>query len=225
MGAVLGRNQPKAAMVSLQSAVSSQELCCRPSHAFFPRLFGEIASMPNSSARKAQAGRAGAELFENVTSPFCGTLPDDLTVERTDKGLKVVNNGCSQSEKGFERKLPPSSPQIGGKDVDLATAVKEAAKLIGKAKLPLYRRACHRCRRHARRAGAGRALGRGRGSRLERGAVPQLQDRAVDRLDHVDPDRGAQPRRSHHHRRQRHPCAPPPVLRAHRLAARTRCST
>ena len=94
--------------------------------------------MPNSSAGKAKAGRAGAELFENVTSPFCGTLPDDLTVERTDKGLKLVKNGCSQSVTGFERKLPPSSPQIGGKDVDLNTAVKEAAKLIGEAKLPLF---------------------------------------------------------------------------------------
>jgi formylmethanofuran dehydrogenase subunit B len=94
--------------------------------------------MPSSSARKAKTGRAGAELFENVTSPFCGTLPDDLTVERTDKGLKVVNNGCNQSVAGFERKLPPSSPQIGGKDVDLNRAVKEAAKLIGKAKLPLF---------------------------------------------------------------------------------------
>jgi formylmethanofuran dehydrogenase subunit B len=99
---------------------------------------GEIALMPSSSARQANAGRASKELFENVTNPFCGTLPDDLTVERTGQGLKVVNNGCSQSVAGFERKLPPSSPQIGGKDVDLAKAVKQAAKLIGKAKLPLF---------------------------------------------------------------------------------------
>jgi formylmethanofuran dehydrogenase subunit B len=99
---------------------------------------GEIALMTSSSARKAKTGRAGKELFENVANPFCGTLPDDLAVERTGQGLKVVNNGCSQSVAGFERKLPPSNPQIGGKDVDLAKAVKEAAKLIGKAKLPLY---------------------------------------------------------------------------------------
>ncbi len=49
--------------------------------------------MPSSSARKAKSERASTELFENVTNPFCGTLPDDLTVERTDKGLKVLNNG------------------------------------------------------------------------------------------------------------------------------------
>jgi formylmethanofuran dehydrogenase subunit B len=94
--------------------------------------------MTSSSARKAKSGRAAKEVFDNVASPFCGTLPDDLTVERTGEGLKVVNNGCSQSVAGFERKLPPASPQIGGKDVELNTAIKEAAKLIGKARLPLY---------------------------------------------------------------------------------------
>jgi len=99
---------------------------------------GEIALMPSSSARKAKPERASKELFENVTNPFCGTLPDDLTVERTDKGLKVLNNGDGKSVAGFERKLPPSSPQVKGKDVDLANAVDAAAKLIGKGKLPMY---------------------------------------------------------------------------------------
>lgn len=94
--------------------------------------------MPSSNARKAKGERAGSELFENVANPFCGTLPDDLTVERTEGGLKVLKNGDGKSVAGFERKLPPSSPQIKGKDVDLATAIREAAKLIGKAALPLY---------------------------------------------------------------------------------------
>jgi len=94
--------------------------------------------MPSSNARKAKGERASSELFENVTNPFCGTLPDDLTVERTDKGLKVLKNGCTKSVVGFERKLPPASPQVKGKDVDLAKAIQEAAKLIGKAALPLY---------------------------------------------------------------------------------------
>ena len=77
-------------------------------------------------------------MFEDVTNPFCGTLPDDLVVERTEQGLKVVKNGDGKSVAGFERKLPPSSPKVSGKDVDLDKAIKEAAKLIGKAKLPLY---------------------------------------------------------------------------------------
>jgi len=94
--------------------------------------------MPGPNARKAKGERAPSERFDNVTNPFCGTLPDDLVVERTDKGLKVVKNACARSVAGFERKLPASSPQVKGKDVDLAKAIKEAAKLIGKAALPLY---------------------------------------------------------------------------------------
>jgi formylmethanofuran dehydrogenase subunit B len=94
--------------------------------------------MPSSEARKPKGERASAELFENVTDPFCGTLPDDLVVERTDKGLKVLKHGSAKSVAGFERKLPPSSPKIGGKDVSLDAASKQAAKLISKSGLPLF---------------------------------------------------------------------------------------
>jgi len=94
--------------------------------------------MPSSNARKPKGERASAELFENVTDPFCGTLPDDLVVERTDKGLKVLKHGSAKSVAGFERKLPPSSPKIGGKDVSLDAASKQAAKLISKSGLPLF---------------------------------------------------------------------------------------
>ncbi len=94
--------------------------------------------MMSSPARKAKGERGESTVFEDVASPFCGTLPDDLVVERTDQGLKVTKNGDARSVAGFERKLPPSAPKIGGKDVALDRAIKEAAKLIGKAKLPLY---------------------------------------------------------------------------------------
>jgi formylmethanofuran dehydrogenase subunit B len=94
--------------------------------------------MPSSDLRKSGDERASRELFEHVTSPFCGTLPDDLVVERTDSGLKVVGNGDAKSVAGFERKLPPSSPQLGGKDVSFDQAVKQAAKLLAKARQPLF---------------------------------------------------------------------------------------
>jgi formylmethanofuran dehydrogenase subunit B len=94
--------------------------------------------MSTSTARKAPGERDQSALFEDVTSPFCGTLPDDLVVECTDQGLTILKNGDGKAVAGFERKLPPSSPKVAGKDVDLAKAIKEAAKLIGKAKLPLY---------------------------------------------------------------------------------------
>lgn len=94
--------------------------------------------MSSSTARKAKSERAETTEFEDVTNPFCGTLPDDLVVERTEQGLKVVENGDGKSVAGFERKLPPSNPKVNRKDVDLDKAIKEAAKLIGKAKLPLF---------------------------------------------------------------------------------------
>ena len=114
------------------------ELCLRPPHAFFPRLSTEFS--PDAEFHSAQGqGRARiTDIFEDVTNPFCGTLPDDLVVERTDQGLKVLKNGCGKSIAGFERELPPSSPKVAGKEVDLAKAIKEAGKLIGKAAQPLY---------------------------------------------------------------------------------------
>src|SRR5262249_55178317 len=103
-----------------------------------PAFLGESSRMTNSAARQAKAGRATSELFENVTDPFDGTLNDDLIVERTDKGLKVLKNGSPRSIAGFERKLPEAAPQIGGKEGSLDKAVAEAAKLNGEAALPLY---------------------------------------------------------------------------------------
>ncbi len=79
-----------------------------------------------------------SQSFENVACPFCGMICDDLTVERDARGLKVRKAGCGRAVAGFERKLPPASPQVGGNDVELSKAIKEAAKLIGRAKLPLF---------------------------------------------------------------------------------------
>jgi len=94
--------------------------------------------MQNSSTRKAAGEREMQKVFENVACPFCGMLCDDLEVENDDGTLKVLKNGCGRAIGGFERKLPASSPQIMGKDVTLAEAVKEAAALIGKADSPLF---------------------------------------------------------------------------------------
>jgi len=94
--------------------------------------------MQNSSGREVAGERVTHEVFENVACPFCGMLCDDLEVENNDGRLKVLKNGCGRAISGFERKLPPSSPQIRGKDVTLPEAVKEAAALIGKADSPLF---------------------------------------------------------------------------------------
>ncbi len=92
--------------------------------------------MTNTTALKS--GRATTETYENVPDPFCGMLSDDLVVERTDKGLKILQHGDEVSRAGFERKLPKASPAIKGRPVELSQAIAEATRLIGKAALPLY---------------------------------------------------------------------------------------
>jgi formylmethanofuran dehydrogenase subunit B len=98
----------------------------------------EVKRMPTSTARQAIGERAPSELFEHVTCPFCGLLCDDLEVERNGQTVKLLKNGCPRAEAGFERRLPPSSPMVGAKEVELSKAVGEAAALIRKAALPLY---------------------------------------------------------------------------------------
>ena len=94
--------------------------------------------MQDSNTRKSKGMRTSHELFKNVACPFCGMLCDDLEIERNGDALKVLKNGCGRSVAGFERKLPPSSPKIHGKEVTLAKAVKEAASLIKQASNPLF---------------------------------------------------------------------------------------
>lgn len=76
--------------------------------------------------------------YENVACPFCGILCDDLTVERSPAGLKVLKNGCDKAKAGFERGWDKVNPQIGGRDVPLAEAVSAAAALITKSRLPIF---------------------------------------------------------------------------------------
>lgn len=76
--------------------------------------------------------------FDNVACPFCGILCDDLEIGPTANGLKVLKNGCVKSVAGFERSFSEPKPQINGKDVSLAEAVTEAARLVKAAQLPIF---------------------------------------------------------------------------------------
>ena len=67
--------------------------------------------MPSSNARKAKGERAETTVFEDVTNPFCGTLPDDLVVERTDQGLKVLKNGCGEVGRRVRAQAAAVEPQ------------------------------------------------------------------------------------------------------------------
>jgi formylmethanofuran dehydrogenase subunit B len=82
--------------------------------------------------------QSSTQLYENVTCPFCGILCDDLRIERTGNKLKVLNKNCGQSAAGFQRELPPAAPMLQGKEVSFEEAIKAAAGLLAKAKLPLF---------------------------------------------------------------------------------------
>lgn len=74
---------------------------------------------------------------ECVACPFCGLHCDDLTIATTGAGLIVAANGCDRAKAGFERNVPRASPQIGGQDAPLETAIGEAARRLKASRLPL----------------------------------------------------------------------------------------
>lgn len=94
--------------------------------------------MTATKSASAPTGTAATGVEENVACPFCGIHCDDLEIARSAAGLKVAKNGCPLAVAGFERQVVAASPQIGGKDVSLAEAVAEAARLIRAARLPLF---------------------------------------------------------------------------------------
>jgi len=95
-------------------------------------------STSQNSSTQATAAWFKDTTFHDVACPFCGILCDDLEITRTNGKLKVANTSCPKALAGFERTLPPASPQIAGRDVSLAEAISAAVALIKTAKLPLY---------------------------------------------------------------------------------------
>ena len=87
---------------------------------------------------RGRATSPTSEIYHNVTCPFCGLLCDDLEIARTGSTLKVVKNGCARAVAGFQRTLPPATPQIAGRESTLKEAIAAAAARIKAAKLPLY---------------------------------------------------------------------------------------
>lgn len=75
---------------------------------------------------------------DSVACPFCGLHCDDLAVSVSSAKLQVVANGCERAKAGFERQIPQSAPQIGGRDVSLDDAIREAAGRLKAARLPLF---------------------------------------------------------------------------------------
>ncbi len=80
---------------------------------------------------------SGSSSYENVASPFCGLLCDDLHVTNDNATIQVIKSRCGATA-GFERSLPDAKPQISGREVSLEEAVTAAAGLVSKSNAPLY---------------------------------------------------------------------------------------
>lgn len=73
-----------------------------------------------------------------VTCPACGLLCDDLSIANDGGGsLKVTANGCAKSIKFFERPAKTVAPRVGGKDIDLKSAIIKAREILSLSKHPL----------------------------------------------------------------------------------------
>jgi formylmethanofuran dehydrogenase subunit B len=94
--------------------------------------------MTNWTQAKGPGEQPKSNAITDVACPFCGLVCDDLELARDEKGLHVTKNGCEKAVAGFERNVDGAKPQVGGRDVDLATAIQAAGDLIGKSALPLY---------------------------------------------------------------------------------------
>ena len=178
---------------------------------------------PSGSPDKGR--ERASEAYEHVACPFCGIMCDDLQIARTGANLKVRNT--------VARRRSPVSSALSRHPARRSTARPSRSKRrcapppnsCARARLPMFGGLAT----DVEGMRAVMALAERSGGIVDH-AFSEAQYRnfkvlQIERLDHVDPHRGAQPRRPLHHRRQRHPQAASALLRAHRLAARTRCST
>lgn len=84
------------------------------------------------------AGGAQSDCVTDVGCPFCGLVCDDLTVDRTDAGLRVASSGCPRATAGFERMAPDDTPRISGETVSLEEAVGRTSAILARSRLPLF---------------------------------------------------------------------------------------
>jgi formylmethanofuran dehydrogenase subunit B len=75
----------------------------------------------------------------NAACPFCGLVCDDLVVGSAAGRLTVKANGCSLATAAFggAEAAPDAGPRVGGRPTSLVEAVREAARLLRNARLPL----------------------------------------------------------------------------------------
>ena len=71
--------------------------------------------------------------------PFCALLCDDLALnQRPDASFTVARNGCRRATAGYARAPLASEALIGGRSAPLDEAIGVAAKLLKRARQPLF---------------------------------------------------------------------------------------
>ena len=76
--------------------------------------------------------------LENVVCCFCGCLCDDIAVEVRDERVVRVRHACLSGRSFFARYDPtPRRPTVAGQEVDWATAITAAARILAEADSPL----------------------------------------------------------------------------------------
>ncbi len=94
--------------------------------------------MPNSHQGISRPAATDRLNHDCVACPFCGLVCDDLGVASSAGRLQITKNGCARAEAGFTRLLPEAAPQIEGQNVALDVALREAARRLKAARLPLF---------------------------------------------------------------------------------------
>lgn len=71
--------------------------------------------------------------------PFCAILCDDLVLARkSNLAFSITRNGCRRAKQDFARAPLPNMPRVGGRETSLDAAVKAAARLLKRARQPLF---------------------------------------------------------------------------------------
>jgi formylmethanofuran dehydrogenase subunit B len=78
------------------------------------------------------------EVHENVVCTFCGCLCDDIEVEVEDNRIAKVKRACRIGRnKIMHAQSNVPAPSIRGREVTVAEAVDEAARILAAARSPL----------------------------------------------------------------------------------------
>ncbi|PHS27136.1 MAG: formylmethanofuran dehydrogenase subunit B [Methylophaga sp.] len=81
--------------------------------------------------------KTGAEVWQEVSSPFCGIAVDDLTIKVAGNAVSIIENGDAVTKKGFETPITDTAPRVKGKEVSLNDAVTHIANLLRDSKQPV----------------------------------------------------------------------------------------